>query len=75
MWIHCPPILLSLRRNGQEESKLLNLRRGYGLQGNREKRASEPEKPSFPGWKGKTSPSLYLRSWFHKVDHPTAPDG
>ena len=27
IWAHCPQILLSLRKNGQEESRLLNLRR------------------------------------------------
>ena len=27
IWVHCPQILLSLRKNGQEESRLLNLRR------------------------------------------------
>ena len=27
MWVHCPRILLSLRQYGQEESRLLNLRR------------------------------------------------
>ena len=27
IWVPCPQILLSLRKNGQEESRLLNLRR------------------------------------------------
>ena len=27
IWVHCPQILLSLRKNGQEESRLLSLRR------------------------------------------------
>ena len=27
MWVHCAQMLLPLRKNGQEESRLLNLRR------------------------------------------------
>ena len=27
IWVHCPPILVSPRKNGQEESRLLNSRR------------------------------------------------
>ena len=27
IWVHCPQILLSLRKNGEEKTRLLNLRR------------------------------------------------